>query len=57
MADPAPLDVGLLPTSDGQLLHRAWPGSELVVLGDAGHGGAGFGEARAEALERFRSPT
>ncbi len=35
-------------------LQRAWPGSELVVLGDAGHGGNGFAEARAEALERFR---
>ncbi len=35
-------------------LHRAWPGSELIVLGDAGHGGSGFPEARAMALARFR---
>lgn len=34
-------------------LHRAWPASELIVLGDAGHGGSGFAEARAAALERF----
>jgi proline iminopeptidase len=34
-------------------LHRAWPGSELVVLGDAGHGGTGFAEARAAALARL----
>ena len=37
-------------------LHRAWPASELVVLGDAGHGGRGFAEARAAALERLRLP-
>jgi len=36
-------------------LHRSWPGSELVVLGDAGHGGAGFADARAAALDRFRT--
>ena len=35
-------------------LHRAWSGSELVVLGDAGHGGTGFAQARADALARFR---
>jgi len=35
-------------------LHRAWPGSELVVLGDAGHGGTGFAEARRDALAQFR---
>ena len=38
-------------------LHQAWPGSELVVLGDAGHGGAGFAEARTAALDRLRPPT
>lgn len=31
-------------------LHRAWPASELVVLGDAGHGGAGFAEQVTAAL-------
>ena len=34
-------------------LHAAWPASELVVVGDAGHGGAGFAQVRATALERF----
>lgn len=34
-------------------LHEAWPASELVVLGEAGHGGTGFAEARTAALERF----
>jgi proline iminopeptidase len=34
-------------------LHRTWPGSELVVLEEAGHGGTGFAEARATALERL----
>lgn len=34
-------------------LHSAWPASELIVLGDAGHGGKGFAEARATALGRF----
>lgn len=34
-------------------LHRRWPGSELVVLEDAGHGGDGFPEAMARALDRF----
>lgn len=33
----------------------AWPGSELVVLDDAGPGGTGFAEARTAALERFRT--
>lgn len=35
-------------------LHRAWPASELVVLGDAGHGGAGFADQIAAALARLR---
>lgn len=34
-------------------LHQRWPGSELVVLEDAGHGGHGFAEAMAAALDRF----
>jgi proline iminopeptidase len=33
-------------------LHRAWPGSELVVLDD-GHGGAGFTEHVTAATDRF----
>lgn len=34
-------------------LHRAWPASELVVLGDAGHGGTGFSDEIATALARL----
>jgi proline iminopeptidase len=34
-------------------LHRAWPGSELVVLGDAGHGGGGMSAAVVAATDRF----
>jgi proline iminopeptidase len=34
-------------------LHRAWPGSELVVIEDAGHGGGSFPGALVEALQSF----
>jgi proline iminopeptidase len=34
-------------------MHRAWPGSELVVIGDAGHSSASMGPALAAAIERF----
>ncbi|MGY2079304.1 prolyl aminopeptidase [Modestobacter sp. SYSU DS0657] len=34
-------------------MHSAWPDSELVVLGDAGHGGATVQEAMTAALDRF----
>ncbi|MFF3064411.1 prolyl aminopeptidase [Oerskovia sp. NPDC057915] len=34
-------------------LHQAWPGSELVVLEGAGHGGPGFPEALVAATDRF----
>jgi proline iminopeptidase len=34
-------------------LHRAWPDSELVVIGDAGHGGGGFTREVVSALDRF----
>ncbi|GAB7192911.1 prolyl aminopeptidase [Kineococcus sp. NUM-3379] len=34
-------------------LHRAWPGSELVVVGDGGHGGPRFAEHLARALDGF----
>ncbi len=36
-------------------LHRAWPASRLVVLGDAGPGGAGLTTAMTEALDGFRT--
>lgn len=35
-------------------LHRAWPGSTLEVLEDAGHGGGGFPDRLTDALNRFR---
>ncbi|WP_222195271.1 prolyl aminopeptidase [Modestobacter italicus] len=34
-------------------LHRAWPESELVVLGDAGHSGATVSATLVEFLDRF----
>ncbi|PPK98168.1 proline iminopeptidase [Kineococcus xinjiangensis] len=34
-------------------LHRAWPGSELVVVDTAGHTSAGIGDAVAAAITRF----
>jgi proline iminopeptidase len=35
-------------------LHHAWPRSRLVVVEDAGHGGASFGAALVDALESFK---
>ena len=43
------------PLDTAWALHRAWPGSELVVLDDAGHGGADFPEAMTAALDGFRA--
>lgn len=34
-------------------LHRAWPGSRLVVFEDEGHGGAGMTSAWIDALDAF----
>ena len=34
-------------------LHRAWPGSELVVLDGSGHVSMDMGRAAAEAIHRF----
>ncbi len=34
-------------------LHRAWPASRLIVLGDAGHGGNSMSEALTEAIASF----
>ena len=36
-------------------LHRHWPASRLVVLENAGHGGAGFSDAIVAALDSFRT--
>ncbi|AGT95227.1 prolyl aminopeptidase [Rhodococcus erythropolis CCM2595] len=38
------------PLDTAWAIHQRWPGSELVVLDDAGHGGGGFNEAIVEAL-------
>ena len=35
-------------------LHHAWPRSRLVVVEDAGHGGASFRSALVDALESFK---
>lgn len=35
-------------------IHRAWPGSELVIVDDAGHGGGGsFTETLTAAITRL----
>jgi proline iminopeptidase len=37
-------------------MHGAWPDSELVVVGDAGHSSGSMGPALAAAIERFAEP-
>jgi proline iminopeptidase len=49
------LDVSS-PLETAWKLHRAWPGSELVVIGDEGHGGESMVAELARALARF-APT
>jgi proline iminopeptidase len=41
------------PLGTAWALHRAWPGSELVVLGDSGHGGGSTTAAIIAATDRF----
>lgn len=41
------------PLGTAWALHRAWPGSELVVLDDTGHGGASMTAAIVAATDRF----
>lgn len=36
-------------------LHRAWPGSRLVVVDDAGHGGGSFSSELTHALDSLRT--
>jgi proline iminopeptidase len=38
-------------------LRQAWPASQLVVLGDAGHGGDSFGTATVDALDSYATTT
>ncbi|NUT45922.1 MAG: prolyl aminopeptidase [Saccharothrix sp.] len=41
------------PLDTAWALHRAWPGSELVVLDDTGHGGGSMTAAIVAATDRF----
>ena len=41
------------PLGTAWALHRAWPGSELVVLDDTGHGGGSMTAAIVAATDRF----
>ncbi|WP_084965897.1 prolyl aminopeptidase [Thermoactinospora rubra] len=44
------------PLETAWLLQRAWPGSELIVVDDAGHGGATMWEQAVAAADRFSRP-
>jgi proline iminopeptidase len=46
------LDIGG-PLLTPWLLNKAWPGSELIVVGDAGHTSAALAEHVIEATDRF----
>jgi pimeloyl-ACP methyl ester carboxylesterase len=41
------------PLDTAWAMHGAWPDSELVVIGDAGHVGGGMGETLLTATDRF----
>lgn len=41
------------PTLTAWELHRAWPGSELIVVEEEGHGGPIMAEYWREAMERL----
>jgi proline iminopeptidase len=43
------------PLDTAWAIHRAWPGSEIVVLGDTGHGGASLWSQLTAGLDSFRS--
>jgi proline iminopeptidase len=45
------------PLGTAWTLHRRWPGSELVVVNDAGHAGSnpGIAEELIRATDRFRT--
>ena len=48
------------PLDTAWALHKAWAGSDLVVIGDAGHSGTGMTQAVVAATDRFArevSPT
>jgi proline iminopeptidase len=41
------------PLDTAWALHKTWPDSDLVVIGDAGHGGTGMTEAVVAATDKF----
>ena len=41
------------PLDSAWALHRAWPGSRLVVVGDAGHSGGGMTQAVVDSTDGF----
>lgn len=43
------------PLDTAWALHSAWPGSQLMILNDAGHGGGDFPSQLTAALDSFRS--
>lgn len=45
------------PLDTAWALHRLWPGSQLVVVDDAGHGGGRFEHELITALDSFRTLT
>ncbi|HEU5433191.1 MAG TPA: prolyl aminopeptidase [Thermomicrobiales bacterium] len=49
------LDVSS-PLATAWRLHKAWPGSELIVVDDEGHGGEAMVEATVAAIGRFAPP-
>jgi proline iminopeptidase len=42
------------PLETAWTLHKRWPASRLAIVRDAGHGGGGFGEALASAIDEMR---
>lgn len=45
------------PLDTAWALHQSWPGSLLVVVGDAGHGGGSFASELITALNSYRTVT
>lgn len=43
------------PLDTAWALHRAWPGSRLIVVDDAGHGGGSFTSELITALNSYRT--
>ena len=45
------------PLDTAWAVHQAWPGSQLVVVDDAGHGGGSFTDEMIKALDAFSKLT